>query len=660
MRFVRHTLILVWFSFPIISHGDDGSSCKSCAVPQLREMASPIDALKGDVELHRKEKRELKDGKKELTKELVKEQASAYASFYKEFNNAFKSYQKFYPDAKPEDFLSALKDSTSLESALRTEIKKREGEKRGLSAATKKNLETSLAHAVAASGSAWSRDQELAPILMEASKKNSDSSRAAVFMDGAEEHFEKNSEVIDSWVEASYGQAKADYLKGKSDYSEKQLKNLRVTFKVQKNAGKNASGSESLSHLEGEVYDLNDPDFKGKSLSEVSNIIQARLPETERAFCFARPATNTELKDSLKGSGPPVVDLPTMKVPDPEITPGREIKATCDIAQSFPDNETTLNADSKKELEKCIEKVNQNGSDGQGARCEHGVESIHASVKSCASTLRPRDWEKGVTNLDLAMKRAESMADGFEAAAQSILGVTPEIDGRDQESFASFQNVVTTGESPDPSAGPALTGTCGPQPPGNYGKEDWLMEALQNNTNSCVESKELAYGDCMKKFKGNPQQIWQCQPKTMDEALAESVREMKERIAVSIGAEKERLTAQLAKMEKTRDPYSLYRKASIEVSYVCKLPPSLTLKPIKPETVVAFDSREWETPPGLATTCGVFVKCVPIQADIHTNEPPKKDWDWKFDWLQNRPKKQKAPKRRSGGRNKTVKCPKFR
>jgi hypothetical protein len=245
------------------------------------------------------------------------------------------------------------------------------------------------------------------------------------------------------------------------------------------------------------------------------------------------------------------------------------------------------------------------------------------------------------------------MADGFEAAAQSILGVTPEIDGTDQDSFASFQNVLTNGKNPE------LTGTCGPQPPADHGKEAWLLEALKNNTNSCLQSKEIAYGECLKKFKGNPQQLWQCQPKTKDEALAEATRDLKERISASIGAERERLNAQLSEMERTKDPYSSYRKASIEVAYVCKLPPKEDLGRRKNQFGVGFVEREWETPPGIATTCGVFVKCVPIEANIYTSEPAKRDWNWNLNWFGNQQKKPKAPKKKSGGKRSAVKCPDF-
>jgi hypothetical protein len=653
MRFDIRIPVLASFLLPAVIHAGDGTSCQSCAVPQIREMSGTIGALKEDAELHRREKKELKKGEKELRKALSQEQATAYASFYKEFDNALKAYKKFYPNAGASELLTAMKDSTALENALRDKIKEKEGAKRGLSAAAKKTLETDLSHVIAASSSAWARDQELAPILMEASNESDSEERKELFQDRAEEHFEKNSEVIESWVESTYNQAKFEYLKGKKDYSEKQLKNLRVNFKVQKNNQKKKTDSEKISYLEGDVYDLDHPDFKGKSLSEVTNIIQTRIPGNEPAYCFARPATKAELEDSVKGTIPPSETPPKPKLPEPDIVPQREIRATCDIGQSFPDNETSLTSDSKKALEDCIRKVNQNGSDGQSARCEHGVESIRASVKSCASTLRPKDWKKGISNLDLASKRAQSMADGFEAAAQSILGVTPEIDGTDPESFASFQNVIAKDERPE------LTGTCGPQPPANYGKEDWLSEALENNTNSCVQSKEIAYGECLKKFKGNPQQLWQCQPKTKDEALAEATRDLKERIAASIGSEKDRLTAQLIEMEKTGDPYFIYRKASIEVAYVCKLPPKEDLGRMNKQFGVGFLEREWETPPGIATTCGVFVKCVPIEADIFTSEPSKNDWDWDFNWSGNRQKKQKAPKNRSGGRKKTIPCPKF-
>jgi hypothetical protein len=653
MRFETSLLVLVIFAVPGIAHAGDGPTCRSCAVPQLKEMSGAIGALKDDAELHRKEKKELKEGKKELTKALSQEQATAYASFYKEFENALKAYKKFYPNAKAEDFAAALKDPSAIETAMRATLKEKESAKKGLNASVKKNLETGLASVVAASQSAWARDQELSPILVEASDKSASEDRKKLFQNRAEEHFEKNSEVIESWVESSYEQAKFEYLKGKEDYSEKQLKNLRVNFKVQKNNAKKKTESEEISYLEGDIYDLDHPDFKGKSLTEVSKIIQARLPENEPAYCFARPATKAEIIDSVKGSTPPSETPPDPKLPDPEIIPQREIRATCDIAQSFPDNETSLTQDSKKALEDCIKKVNKNGSDGQSARCEHGVESIHASVKSCASTLRPKDWAKGVSNLDLATKRAQSMAGGFEAAAQSILGVTPEIDGTDPESFASFQNVFTKGENPE------LTGTCGPQPPASFGKEDWLSEALENNTNSCLQSKEIAYGECLKKFKGNPQQLWQCQPKTKDEALAEATRDLKERISASIGAERERLNAQLSEMERTKDPYSSYRKASIEVAYVCKLPPKEDLGRRKNQFGVGFVEREWETPPGIATTCGVFVKCVPIEANIYTSEPAKRDWNWNLNWFGNQQKKPKAPKKKSGGKRSAVKCPDF-
>jgi hypothetical protein len=324
-------------------------------------------------------------------------------------------------------------------------------------------------------------------------------------------------------------------------------------------------------------------------------------------------------------SSTPSGDTPLKPIPsEPNEIPAREILATCDIAQSFPDNETSLTQDSKKALEDCIKKVNQDGSYGQKARCEHGVESVRAFVKSCASTLRPADWKNGVSNLDLAMKRAEAMRGGFESAAQSILGITPEVAGTEPEEFASFQNVISKEDGAD------LTGTCGPQPPANFGKEDWLSEALQTNANSCIESKEMSYGDCMKKFKGNPQQHWQCQPKSKEEALAEGIRELKERISVSIGDDREHLSEQLKNLELTKDPYSLYRKASIEVAYVCKLPPRDDLGNKGKKFGVGFLEDEFETPPGLKTTCGVFVKCVPIEASIYTSAPRKQTWDFNF------------------------------
>ena len=650
MRFDPRWFNLIVFAMLGIAHAGDGTTCQSCAVPQLKEMSGTVGALKDDVKLHGEETKEIKNGKDELIEVLSREQATAYASFYREFDAAFKAYRRFYPDAKARDFATALKDPAAIESAMRAILKEKETVKNGLNAGVKKNLETGLASVVAASQSAWARDQELAPILVEASGKSDSSDRTKLFQDRAEKHFEKNSSVIESWVDASYEQAKFHYLKGKDDYSKKQLKNLRVNFKVQKSVAK-SSTSESAPYLEGDVYDLDHPDFKGKSLNEVTKIIQNRLPQNEPAYCFARPATNAELVDSVKGTTPPA-DAPSKpRISDPKDLSAREILATCDIAQSFPDNETSLTPDSKKTLEDCIKKVNQDGSNGQQARCEHGVESIRATVKSCASTLRPADWKKGVSNLDLALKRAEAMKTGFESAAQSILGITPEVGGTGPEDFASFQNVISKKD------GTELTGTCGPQPPANYGKEDWLSEALQTNANSCVQSKEMSYGDCMKKFKGNPQQLWQCQPKSKDQALAEGIRDLKERIEVSIGGEKATLSEQLKNLELTKDPYSLYRKASLEVAYVCKLPPQDDPGKKRKTFGVGFLESEFETPPALKTTCGVFVKCVPIEASIYTSEPAKKNWD--FNWFGSRQKTPKAPKHRSGGKRAPVKCPDF-
>ncbi|NDD93263.1 hypothetical protein EBZ37_14430, partial [bacterium] len=369
------------------------------------------------------------------------------------------------------------------------------------------------------SRSAWLRDPSLDSMFAEAEIEKRPRDRNEIFKEHAQDHMEKNQEVIESMVSNVYHRKKQEVLalKGRQDFTKKELRNLNLSVYLQ-------NGTK------GQVYDLNHEEFKNKSLDEITQIISKKIPADQGpSYCFPYPATEAQLKAALEGSEDGGEDIPKPREPLSEPVPQREVRATCDIAQSFEDNATTLNQASKDALKKCIEDVNGTGSKGQGARCEHGIESIQASVRSCASMLRPKDRSK--TNLQLSMERAKSMEQGFKNAALSLLGITPEVDGIDTESFGKYQNVVTSPGSDESEP----TGTCGPQAPKNYGRENWLTDALSKNANSCVRSSSLPYEKCMEEFKDQPQQLWQCQPKDKAEAMALALKDIEERMKTSIG-----------------------------------------------------------------------------------------------------------------------------
>ncbi|MBU6153726.1 MAG: hypothetical protein KGP28_05445 [Bdellovibrionales bacterium] len=614
MGFAVPFIFLLPFTAPGISRAGVLSCNSSCPVPQVSSIDGSIEAF--DEDLHRKEKEALKKGVGKIKESLTKKQAGSYSKFYREFSKSINNYRSLFGEnATPDDVIKALGDpamKTKIEERIQkmvTDIKESYKKNSGqdkLGVYEQANLDRKIIEIktkgeglVGFTNAVWVKDPTLKSVLLNAAAAKDSEQRSEVFNQFAKETIEKNADRIESWVTTAYDDEKAEELGYHgADYDGAQLKNLEINFWASSKA---------------QIVDPAHPDYKGMTLEEIVNFVE----DQKKSFCFPRPATKAELQEALEENNPPDQGI---NPPNGGIsTVQRVIKQNCDISQSFADNLTALDGRSKQMIEKCINDVAKGGSDGSGPRCKDGIESISATVKSCASTLRPKEHDKGVTNLDLALERAESMKTGFEDAVSNLLGIKASIGGLDLLSLSKYQNLYH--EDVDT---PEITGTCGPQPYENYANEEWVEVATAKNKNSCVASKELPFDQCLKKFKDKPNRLWQCRPKNKAEALSAARKDLEERIkAPNLEEERRRLQAQLEVLNNTGDPYSIFRKASIQVEYTCKLPPKLDPN-LKPGGSAAFDGSGDKIPPVLQTTCGVFLSCIPIRTGIKTHQPRRK------------------------------------
>jgi hypothetical protein len=566
------------------SLAEEPEACNVCSAnsSNLQTIASALNSQNPEnpARLEKAELKKIEKGRKELVERLINKQEALYRDQEQDFWPYARAFIKVFGRSDDSKALfETLASPESIEAALKTSKRK-----------DAKLEDPKVIEAIALMKSAhtriWYRDPEVRNVVsaMYGGKKDGDK----LIQKMAKRHFEDPARIaeMDRTLTSQYLEAREALFKKRktTSYDKDDLKNLDIEF----NLDDPQSSAPSDEHKNLTLEQLQDLALNKSAGNNQPSVFCQPFPNDPKYMSDTDPLLNTI----------PDGDVKKRLVPAPLNTKVVVHEETCDLSQTFESNATEVDANSRSTIRACLDKAKSNPA------CVKGLETVTASVKSCADT-RMSSNPKYPTNLDLSNARSASMARAFSEETKSIFGIDAIASRESDEVRASYENAYA-----DSSGKSVLTGTCGPRPPKGYNTEPWMPSSKQfcATAPSSLSPKELE--ECLSLSPKN--QLWKCDPAPK---------------------------VPFKNKDQISEYYKPYRKASIVIQYTCKDTITTQESPKGKGGGVAFEQVDPRKPFLESLQCGVFFKCFPPKVRISTYPPDRggngggSSFNFNWDWL---------------------------